>query len=109
MSDAPPGSRPVNFQLNVPNEQEVGVYANVCAVWWTPHDFVLDFGVTGRPELSGEDVSVPTRVVSRIRLPTGLIQDLLTAISIEVAKYESAAGPIRRPNEDAPLFPPEDL
>lgn len=78
------------LEINVPDDLEAGVCANVAAVWHTPYEFTIDFSVIQQ----GDQPSV--RVVSRVRIPTTVIFDLLRALNSNMTKYEEAFGEIRR-------------
>ncbi|MGH9190235.1 MAG: DUF3467 domain-containing protein [Acidimicrobiales bacterium] len=103
----------VHFRIEVPDDLQDGRYSNFLSVWHGPHDFTLDFAVTGQgtPEdgADGAAVVVPARVVSRIKVPLTMVQDVLRALAENVTSFEEAAGPIRKPGDDTPLYPPEDL
>jgi hypothetical protein len=104
----------VQFRIEVPDEMQAGVYSNFLSVWHGPHDFTLDFAVTGQaaPDESSMDPNalvVPARVVTRVRIPLTMAQDALRALAENVTRFEEAAGPIRRPGDDGPLYPPSDL
>jgi Protein of unknown function (DUF3467) len=102
----------VSFQIQVPNELEPGTYANFLSVWHGPHDFTLDFGVTGQGQQvdpNEQKVIVPVRVVARVKIPLTLAEDVLRAMAENVGRFEEAAGRIRKPGDDRPSFPPEDL
>jgi hypothetical protein len=103
----------VHFEVQVPDELEVGTYANFLSVWHGPHDFTLDFGVTGqarpgRSSSGSEQIDVPCRVVSRVKVPLTVVEDMLRALATNVGKFEETAGPIRKPGDDQPFYPPED-
>lgn len=102
-ADAPQPPIEAVFELQVPSEHEVGAYANFLAVWHSPHDFTLDFAVTGQAE-PGDDnrVKVPCRVVARIKIPPTVAEDMLQALATNVSNYEAKAGPIRKPGENLP-------
>ena len=108
-----PGSQGVQFRIEVPDDLQDGRYSNFLSVWHGPHDFTLDFAVTGQgvPEDGPDGISivVPARVVSRIRVPLTMVQDVLRALAENVSSFEDAAGPIRKPGDDTPLYPPSDL
>lgn len=111
MSDAAPQPQ-AQFEFRVSEELEGGVYANLISVWNTGHEFTLDFAATLQAEAreldSGETVvHVPARVMARVKLPVTVIFDLLQVINANMASYEEAYGPIRRPGEDQPLYPPD--
>ncbi len=109
------GGEPVlNFNIQVPSELETGVFADFLSVWHSPHDFTLDFGVTLQAEASvaeggGQRINVPCRIVARVKIPLTLAQDVLRAMSENVSQYEETAGTIRRPGDDKPTYPPEEL
>ena len=67
------------INVEVPPEEEVGVYANFALVSSGEHDFVIDFcQLDPRRE---EDESPRVRVVSRIRIAPSFVGPLLQAIS----------------------------
>jgi hypothetical protein len=86
------------IQIQVPEEVQGGVYANMAIVWHTPYDFTLDFAVTN-PPASGPDgqTVVPARVVARVKFPPSQIFQLLQAINANMTNYEAAFGPIAAP------------
>lgn len=99
--------------IHVPDELVAGTYSNVVAVWHTPYEFTLDFAVTLPTQLhtndAGEAVAVvPARVVSRVKLPPSAVFALMQALSHNEARYVEHNGPITRPGNDPPLYPPAD-
>lgn len=90
----------INFEVQVPAGLENGVYANFVSVWHSPHEFTLDFSVTDQPQQGGANLTVPCRVVARVRIPLTLAEDMLRAVAESVSSFEAAAGRIRRPGED---------
>jgi hypothetical protein len=99
--------RPTEFQIQIPNELEAGVYANFLSVWHTAYEFTLDFGVTQPPRVDHPDdpeepVQVDCRVVSRVKIPVTVLFDVLRALNENMTRYEQVFGEIRRPE------PPED-
>jgi len=91
------------FELQVAGDLEVGEYANFLAVWHSPHDFTLDFAVTGQAQATEDgNVSVPCRVVARIKIPPTVAEDMLQALASNITRYEEVAGPIRKPGERLP-------
>jgi Protein of unknown function (DUF3467) len=102
MSDQP--ERPSRFEIQVPPEQEAGVYANFLSVWHTAYEFTLDFAATQPPQIDdGADPSsparVPCRVVARVKIPPTVVFDLIRAINENMTRYEQAFGEIQRPGE----------
>ena len=51
MSDFPPAGQ-VQFQITLPPEQELGVFADFASVWHTPNTFVIDFLAVKSPQHS---------------------------------------------------------
>lgn len=98
-------TQPEQFlEIVVPSEEEVGVYANLLAIWHTQDEFTFDFAVKHpsqlRPSDDGIDkVHVPARVVSRVRVPPGQIFEILKALNENMTHYERTFGEIRRPAE----------
>jgi Protein of unknown function (DUF3467) len=104
MSEQPPEGRDSNFQVQVPPELEGGVYANFLSVWHTGHEFTLDFSATQPPQAADPDdptspVTVPCRVVARVKIPPTLVFDVIRAMNENMTRYESVFGEIRRPDE----------
>jgi hypothetical protein len=92
------------FEVQLPPELETGQYANFLAVWHSPHDFTLDYAVTGQATQDADGaVTVPCRVVARIKIPLTVVEAMLQALATNVSLFEQAAGRIHRPGED---FPP---
>jgi hypothetical protein len=94
--------RDVNFRFDVPEEWRTGLYANNVNVWHSPYEFTLDFAVTEPPEADdpedpGSALTVPNSVVARIRIPVGLVFDVIRAINASMSAYEAMWGEIRAP------------
>ena len=106
MSEHESEDRPTEFQIQVPNDLEPGVYANFLSVWHTAYEFTLDFGVTQPPQVDAEDpdgpVRVECRVVSRVKIPVTVLFDVLRALNENMTRYEQVFGEIKRPE------PPDD-
>jgi hypothetical protein len=95
------GAGQPEFVLNVPEDLQAGRYANIVSVWHTPHEFTLDFSVSGQvvaPE-PGEAPIIPCDVVARIKIAPSLIFDLLQALNTNMTRYEERFGEIQRPQE----------
>ena len=101
MSEHEEEDRPTEFQIQVPNELEPGVYANFLSVWHTAYEFTLDFGVTQPPQIDQEDPDAPVRVecrvVSRVKIPVTVLFDVLRALNENMTRYEQVFGEIKRP------------
>jgi hypothetical protein len=102
------GERPTNFNVQLPPDLESGTYANFLGVWHTGHEFTLDFAVTQPPvvpENPTEPITVPCRVVTRVKIPPSLIFDIIRALNTNMTIYENTFGEIQRPEttqEDGP-------
>jgi hypothetical protein len=94
---------PQQIQIQVPEDVQGGVYANVAIVWHTPYDFTLDFAVL-QPVMADDDGQplTPARVVSRVKFPPSQIFQLLQAINANMTTYEATFGPITAPGERMP-------
>jgi hypothetical protein len=104
VSEQPSEERESNFQVQVPPELEGGAYANFLSVWHTGHEFTLDFSATQPPQvMDPEDpasaITVPCRVVARIKIPPTVVFDVIRAINENMTRYESVFGEIRRRDE----------
>ena len=104
MSEHEAEDRPTEFQIQVPNDLEPGVYANFLSVWHTAYEFTLDFGVTQPPQIVEDDpdgpVRVECRVVSRVKIPVTVLFDVLRALNENMTRYEQVFGEIKRPEPD---------
>ena len=113
--DPPEQSLPVAFEVHADPSMTGGVYANALGIWHTEHEFTLDFTVNSQPPqpMQTEEgvtvVHVPHQLVARVRIPPGVVFDVLRAINENMTRYEAAFGPIRRRGKEQPLYPPPDL
>lgn len=86
--------------FSIPEELQTGSYANFVGVWHTPHEFTLDFSVTGLPAPPaepGEPPTIPCDVVARVKIAPSLVFDLLQALNQNMTRYEENFGEIQRP------------
>jgi len=88
-----------HLEVSISPEVEAGLYAHFASVWHTRDGFVLDFAVITRPPQLTDDpesgqriLSVPTRIVSRIRLPPGQVFELMKALEQQLTAYEKETG-----------------
>jgi len=114
MTDQESSGPPARFEVRVPEEHEAGVYANFLNVWHTAHEFTLDFAATlpaegAEDDAGGQFVRVPARVSARIKLPPTLLFEVIRALNDNMTRYEQVFGPIARPDQGGPVFPPDGL
>lgn len=97
---------PQEFQIDVPDEMETGVPADFASVWHTPTSFILDFIAVKQPPSpvsdpeSGEvtSITVPGRVVSRVRIPPQQVFELAKALTMQLDAWEKESAPtVRNP------------
>lgn len=111
----PPQNLPVAFELRAEPHMAGGVYANGLAIWHTAHEFTLDFMVNAQPPQPAQTedgvavLRTPYQLVARVRVPPGAVFDVLRALNENMTQYEQAYGPIRKPGDDQPLYPPADM
>jgi len=94
--------RDIDFNFDVSEEAGAAVYANIVSIWFSPYEFGLDWGLTEAAEAEDPDdptspLRIPVSVVARLRVPTGLIFDVLRALNQAMTRYEAIFGEIRRP------------
>ncbi|GLW97064.1 DUF3467 domain-containing protein [Microtetraspora sp. NBRC 16547] len=87
------------LEVSISPEVEAGQYANFASVWHTRDGFILDFAVITRPPAIADDpqsgtpyVSVPTRIVSRVRLPPAQVFELMKALEQQLTAFEKETG-----------------
>lgn len=90
------------FEIRVPPELEAGSYSNFLSVWHSPFEFTLDFAVTEvnqptDPKTPNAPVTVPCRIVARIKIPPPLIFSVLQALNENMTNYEAKFGEISPP------------
>ncbi len=86
----PPEPR-LNFEIQVPENLD-SIYSNFLSVWHSGHEFTLDFGVTAlpKPNESGDGVTVPARVVARIKIPPTVVDEMLRALATNVSMRDES-------------------
>jgi hypothetical protein len=96
-----PAQKPVQFQVTLPPEQEVGVFADFASVWHTPATFVIDFlAIKGTQHPSVDTVGethpespvLEARVGARVRIPSEQIFPLIAALQQQGAKWLEESG-----------------
>lgn len=99
------------FDMTISTEVEPGVHADFASLWHTADTFVLDFASVRRPPFLAKDSEtgelrqmIPTRIVSRVKIPPGQVFELMKALEAQLSKWESETG--RRPDPDQGLSDP---
>jgi hypothetical protein len=96
-----PTQNPVQFQVSLPPEQELGVFADFASVWHTPTTFVIDFlAMKGTPHPSVDAVGqvhpespvLEVRVGARVRIPSEQIFPLIAALQEQGDKWLEESG-----------------
>jgi hypothetical protein len=94
-----PEQLPNQFEIELPPEIVPGTYADFANVWHTPNVFVMDFVAMAQPPRegtnpeTGERVAiVPSRVVSRLRIPPEQVFELAKALTQQLEFWERETG-----------------
>jgi len=85
--------RDSGFDLDVPAELETGVYASFLATWYTRHEFTLDFGIEVE-----DDPERQLRGIARVKVPPGVVFEMIRIIHARMTEYEGEHGPIHYPD-----------
>ena len=100
---------PLQLQLEVPPEAEIGIPADFASVWSTQTSFVLDFCVNKQPPVpatdeNGQQVTVVlAKVATRVRIPPEQVFELARALTQQLDTWEVATG--RKKPYDGPPLP----
>ena len=99
----PPSPFQVRQSVQADSADLGGVYANSMFIWHTANEFTLDFLVNAQvpQQAPGQNViEAPQKLVARVRIPPGLIFDVLQTVNENMTNYEATFGPIHRPGRD---------
>jgi hypothetical protein len=101
MADFPPPQQ-LQFQVNLPPEGELGVFADFASVWHTPNTFVLDFLAVTAPQHPSVDAAtgqvhpeaavLEARVGARVRIPSEQIFPLIAALQEQGDQWLAESG-----------------
>jgi hypothetical protein len=82
------------LQINLPQDQSAGVFADFVRAWHTKDAFVLDFATLIQPPHSGEEgqVVLDATVVSRVRIPPAQVFELMKALEQQLSAWEKENG-----------------
>ena len=96
-----PEQNQVQFQVTLPPEQEVGVFADFASVWHTPTTFVIDFlaikgtqhpSIDAVGQVHSETQVLEARVGARVRIPSEQIFPLIAALQQQGDKWLEESG-----------------
>lgn len=93
----------INMQMQLPEQMELGVFADFANVWHTPNTFVLDFLAVKIPLHPAQDpetglplVDAPgvleTRVAARVRIPPEQIFPLIGILQQQGSQWLAEQG-----------------
>jgi hypothetical protein len=87
------------FQVEIGPDVEIGVYANFVSIWHDAETFTLDFAAVTRPPFPVEDpetgveyMQVPTRIVSRVKVPPSQVFEIMRALNVQLEAWEQETG-----------------
>ena len=95
------------YDIDIPVDVEAGTYADFASIWHTADSFVLDFAVLKRlpKPVVAEDgsrvIKVPTRVVSRVRVPPNQVFEIMKGLEKQLSMWERSHGVKRKPPEES--------
>jgi hypothetical protein len=94
MSEQPQQPR---MQVQLPDHVVAGEYADFVSVWHTKDAFVLDFAVVAQPPTTAHDETgqflvLPTRIVSRVRIPPAQVFEIMKALEQQLTAWEHETG-----------------
>ncbi len=93
MADQPDEQQPQppqQIQIQVPDDEKYGTYANFLVVSHSPHEFTLDFCQL----LPGPGGKVNAEVVSRVKIAPTLVGRVIQALNTNMTGYEEKYGSI---------------
>ncbi|WP_243075676.1 DUF3467 domain-containing protein [Microbacterium sp. SS28] len=85
----------IQFDVNLPSENETGVFADFANIWHTPNTFVLDFLSVKGPAVQTGDAEVarlPVKVAARVRIPPEQIFPLIEALTQQGQRWLRETG-----------------
>lgn len=90
---------PLEMQINLNENQAIGVFADFASVWHTPVSFVLDFVSVVQPATPvSENAGIPTKAVlpgtvcARVRIPPEQIFPLIEALQTQGNQWLQESG-----------------
>lgn len=100
MTEEQPQSEPTpQLGIELPDEQEAGVFADFANIWNTPSTFVIDFLSVKQPPVEArllnpeaDGTVLLTKVVSRIRIPAEQVFPLIQALTNQAQMWLQQTG-----------------
>lgn len=99
VTEPQPPPHETRLALNLPPEQEVGVYASFAQIWHDADGFILDFAVPTMPPVPHQDDNTgevfavaPAKVVSRVRIPASQAWEFMRALNEQLTRWEQEHG-----------------
>jgi hypothetical protein len=83
------------LNINLPERQAAGVFADFVRAWHTNDAFVLDFASMIQPPRNDTDtdaVILDATVVSRVRIPPAQVFELMKALEQQLSAWEKSQG-----------------
>ena len=87
------------LSIELPDDQEAGVFADFANIWNTPNTFVIDFLSVKQPPVDARLINeeangtvLLTKVVSRIRIPAEQVFPLIQALTNQANGWLQATG-----------------
>ena len=99
MAAQPEPEIPLQFEVNVPEDQSAGTYSNGFATWFNQTDLTIDFFIHLPMEPRTDDegnpfMHVPVEVVSRVKIPPTLVFRLIEQLNSSYTAYEEQFGAV---------------
>lgn len=101
---------PTRFEIELPPEIQVGVFADFASVWHTANTFVLDFLATVQPPSPQVDEAgavaatvLSAKVAARVRVPSEQIFLMIRALQEQADQWLAETGRTEPPDA---FFPP---
>lgn len=106
MSDDSTPPPPLQFEVELPGDAEIGVFADFANIWHTPNTFVLDFlSVKGPVVHEGDARKLPVKVATRVRIPPEQIFPLIDALTQQGQRWLQETGRAAPPDNWVPQSP----
>jgi hypothetical protein len=82
-----------HLQIQMGQNDAIGVFADFVRAWHTKDGFVLDFASLTEPAAQTDDgVLIKANVVSRVRIPPSQVFELMKALEAQLSAWEKETG-----------------